>query len=123
MKEMAYIIAEPYSSADFLHGPVAMMETGFPVMCVLPSGAVSSTLYDTISKIRTDSHVELAVISDSSKALDLAQVPIPLPTGIPEWLSPIISIIPAQLFCYHLTNHKGLNAEQPRNIHKVTETK
>ena len=64
MKEMAYIIAEPYSSADFLHGPVAMMETGFPVMCVLPSGAVFSTLYDTISKIRSDSHVELAVISE-----------------------------------------------------------
>lgn len=123
MKEMAYIIAEPYSSADFLHGPVAMMETGFPVMCVLPSGAVFSTLYDTISKIRTDSLVELAVISDSNKALDLAQVPIPLPKGIPEWLSPIISIIPAQLFCYHLTFHKGINAEKPRNIQKVTETK
>lgn len=123
MKEMAYIIAEPYSSADFLHGPVAMMETGFPVMCVLPSGAVFSTLFDTIQKIQSDQHVELAIISDSKKALDLAQTPIQLPAGIPEWLSPIISIIPAQLFCYHLTNHKGLNAEKPRNIQKVTETK
>ncbi len=122
MKEMSYTVAEPYSSADFLHGPIAMMETGFPVMGVLPSGAVFSTLYDTLHKIRKEQNVELAIISDSEKALDLAQSPIPLPAGISEWLSPIISIIPAQLFCYHLTNHKGLNAENPRNITKVTET-
>ena len=123
MKEMSYTIAEPYSSADFLHGPVAMMETGFPVMAVLPSGAVFSTLYETLHKIRTEQNVELAIISDSQEALGLAQSPITLPAGIPEWLSPIISIIPAQLFCYHLTNHKGLNAEKPRNITKVTETR
>lgn len=122
MKEMAYIVAEPYSSADFMHGPIAMMETGFPVMCVLPSGGVFSTLFETVAKIRSEQHVELAVISDVKEALDLAQTPIPLPTGIPEWLTPIIGIIPAQLFCYHLTNHKGLDAEKPRIIKKVTET-
>ena len=123
MKEMSYVVAEPYSSADFLHGPVAMMETGFPVLAVLPSGAVFNTLFDTLQKIRKEQHVELTIISDSARALEMAQTPIPLPTGIPEWLSPIISIIPAQLFCYHLTNHKGLNAENPRIIQKVTETK
>lgn len=122
MKEMSYIITEPYSSADFLHGPVAMMETGFPVMGVLPSGVVFSTLFDTLQKIRTEQNVELTIISDSQRALDIAQSPIPLPAGIPEWLSPIISIIPAQLFCYHLTNHKGLNVEKSRNIQKITET-
>ena len=59
MKEMSYTVAEPYSSADFLHGPIAMMETGFPVMAVLPSGAVFSTLYDTLHKIRTEQNVRV----------------------------------------------------------------
>jgi len=55
--------------------------------------------------------------------LELAEVAIPIPEQVPEWLSPIISIIPAQLFSYYLTLAKGYDTEQPRTIHKVTETK
>ena len=66
--------------------------------------------------------IELAVISDDEKVLSLAHVPMPLPKGIPEWLSPIIAIIPGQLFAYHLTRHRGLNVDTPRTITKVTET-
>jgi glucosamine--fructose-6-phosphate aminotransferase (isomerizing) len=62
------------------------------------------------------------VISDQEGALRTAQSPIRLPAGIPEWLSPIIAIIPAQLFAYHLTRVKGYDTENPRSIHKVTET-
>ena len=56
------------------------------------------------------------------QVLDLAQMPIPLPKGIPEWISPILSIIPGQLFAYHLTRHRGINPEAPRIITKITET-
>jgi glucosamine--fructose-6-phosphate aminotransferase (isomerizing) len=62
------------------------------------------------------------IISDQLEALELAQTPLALPTGIPEWLSPIVSIVPAQLFAYGLTRAKGYNTETPRSIHKVTET-
>jgi glucosamine--fructose-6-phosphate aminotransferase (isomerizing) len=62
------------------------------------------------------------VISDSDEALSLAQSPIPLPKGVPEWLSPLVSIVPAQLFAYHLTLAKGYSTEAPRTIQKVTET-
>ena len=69
-----------------------------------------------------DQSAELVVISDDKRALSLAQSPIPLPAGIPEWLTPIVGILPAQLFAYHLTRAKGLNPDKPRIIGKVTET-
>jgi glucosamine--fructose-6-phosphate aminotransferase (isomerizing) len=62
------------------------------------------------------------VISDDKRALSLAQSPIQLPDGMPEWLTPIVGIIPAQLFSYDLTKAKGLDPEKPRTIWKVTET-
>jgi glutamine---fructose-6-phosphate transaminase (isomerizing) len=123
LKELTYVEAEPYSSADFMHGPIAMVDQGFPVMVVNPSGMVHDSILELMRDLKQNQRAELAVISDQKDALDMAQAPIPLPAGIPEWLSPIVSIIPAQLFCYHLTHHRGLSTEAPRAIHKVTETK
>jgi glucosamine--fructose-6-phosphate aminotransferase (isomerizing) len=122
LKELSYVAAEPYSSADFLHGPIALVETGFPVMAVAPQGKVFSSMLEVLVQVRREQGAELVVISDSDLALELAQSPIRLPTGIPEWLTPPISIIPAQLFAYHLTRVKGYDPESPRVIHKVTET-
>ncbi len=122
-KELSYIAAEPYSTADFLHGPIALVEPGFPVMAVAPSGKAFATICDPLKKMVANNKVDLAVISDQAPLLEIAQTPIRLPHGIPEWLSPIIAIIPGQLFAYHLTRHRGLDTESPRIITKVTETK
>jgi len=122
LKELTYVVAEPYSSADFRHGPIAMVEQGFPVLAVAPDGEVFDTLKDLLVHLRQDMQAELVVISDRKDALDLAHVPVELPAGIPEWLTPMVSIIPAQLFAYHLTKAKGFDTETPRSIRKVTET-
>jgi glucosamine--fructose-6-phosphate aminotransferase (isomerizing) len=123
LKEMTYAHAEPYSSADFLHGPLAMIAPGFPVLSVAPSGALFDVLIDLIKQLRQAYGADLVVISDDPEALALAHTPIALPGGIPEWISPLVSIIPAQLFAYHLARARGYDTEQPRNIHKVTETR
>jgi len=122
MKELSYVMADPYSSADFLHGPIAMVESGFPVMAVAPDGRVFKDIMTLMQQLRNDLLAELVVISDQPAALELAQSPLALPPGIPEWLTPLVAIVPAQLFAYHLTRAKGYNVEQPRIIHKVTET-
>lgn len=122
LKELTYIVAEPYSFADFQHGPIALVERGFPVMVVSPLGAVSVPSLEMIGKLKNLFSAELVVISNDPLALELADTPISIPADIPEWLSPMISIIPAQLFAYHLTVAKGFNTEQPRSIHKITET-
>ena len=123
LKELTYVEAEPYSSADFLHGPIAMVERGFPVMAIVPSGKVFDSLMSLLDHLKQAQLAELVVISDARTALELAQSPIALPADIPEWLTPIVGIVPAQLFSYHLTHVKGYDTEKPRSLHKVTETR
>jgi glutamine---fructose-6-phosphate transaminase (isomerizing) len=122
LKELTYLIAEPYSSADFQHGPIAMVEGGFPVLAVAPNGKVQETMRDMLTRLRKEKDAELVIISDDADILALAQSPIQLPPQIPEWLTPLVSIIPAQLFACHLTEVKGYDPEKPRSITKVTET-
>ena len=122
LKELTYVIAEPYSSADFQHGPIAMVEGGFPVLAVAPNGRVRESMQDMLTRLRKQKDAELVVISDHADVLALAQSPIQLPPQIPEWLTPLVSILPAQLFACHLTKVKGYDTETPRSITKVTET-
>lgn len=123
LKELTYVEAEPYSSADFQHGPVAMVARGFPVMAVLPAGMVFDSMMKLLEHLQTDLLAELVVISNAPEALSLAMSPVMIPTGVPEWLSPLVGIVPAQLFSYYLTIAKGYDANQPRTISKVTETR
>jgi glucosamine--fructose-6-phosphate aminotransferase (isomerizing) len=123
LKELTHVEAEPYSSADFQHGPIAMIERGFPVMAVAPRGKVFDSLLDVLMHLRKHFLAELLVVSNAKKALSLAQIPFTIPNDIPEWLSPLVSIVPAQLFAYHLTLAKGFDPDRPRMIHKITETK
>ncbi len=123
LKELTYVEAEPYSSADFQHGPIAMVDRGFPVMVVAPRGRVLQPLLEVMTQLRKQFQAELLVISNARRALSLAQVPFSIPEDVPEWLTPLVGILPAQLFSYHLTLVKGYNPDQPRSIHKVTETR
>ena len=112
LKELTYIGAEPYSSADFAHGPIAIVDRGFPVMAIAPKGMVFDSMLEMISKLKNELNAELVLISNDQAALKLAQVALPLPVDVPEWLSPIPAIATGQLFAYHLTCVKGYNPEQ-----------
>lgn len=122
LKELTYVVAEPYSSADFQHGPIAIVESGFPILAIAPSGKVFDNFLPLLQQLRHQRKAELVVISDRAEALAEAQSPMPLPRGIPEWLSPIPAIVPAQLFACCLTQAKGYDTEAPRSLRKVTET-
>jgi glutamine---fructose-6-phosphate transaminase (isomerizing) len=120
LKELAAIGAEPYSSVDFRHGPIALVEDGFPVLAVAPSGLVSAGLVALLRTLVEERRAELVAISDVQGALELARSPIPLPAGIPEWISPMVCVIPTQLFVFALTRARGLDPEHPRGLTKVT---
>jgi glucosamine--fructose-6-phosphate aminotransferase (isomerizing) len=123
LKELVYVVAEPYSSADFLHGPIAIVEQGFPVMVVVNKGAVFEEMLSVINRLKDQHRASVLVISNHKKALAKADIQIPLPEEMPEWISPLVSIVPAQLFCYWLTKLKGFDPEAPRRLTKVTKTK
>jgi len=76
-----------------------------------------------LRRLKKEIFAELVVISNRRKALALAQVPLTIPADVPEWLSPLVAIVPAQLFAHHLTASMGFDTDAPRIIHKVTRTK
>jgi glutamine---fructose-6-phosphate transaminase (isomerizing) len=121
LKELTYIMATAYSSADFRHGPIATIESGLPVFLVMPAGATFDDMYDLALELQRRGS-ELLVISDSEQALSLARTAFPISPGVPEWLSPLTTIIPGQLFVLHLALTIGLNPDIPRGLHKVTRT-
>ncbi len=122
LKELAYIVTEPYSSADFQHGPIAIVEHGFPVMAVAPRGRTHKEMLALLRRLKNQHRADLLVISDDDETLSLATTPLALPADVPEWLSPLVSIVVGQLFAYHLTGAKGLDPDQPRGLQKVTHT-
>lgn len=122
LKELTYTMVEPYSSADFMHGPLALIEHGFPVIVVAPSGVMLPEIKEFMSTLH-GRDAELLVISDDAEALEMARVPLLLPAGVPEWLSPLVSIVPGQQFALHLAAAKDYDPDHPRGLKKVTETR
>jgi glucosamine--fructose-6-phosphate aminotransferase (isomerizing) len=123
LKELAYVEAEPFSSADFQHGPIAMVRTGFPVLGIVVGGSVASSMLPLVRQLRNELAAELVLISNLDEPLDLAQTQFRIAPEIPEFLTPMVGIVVGQMFAYHLALAKGLDPEEPRTISKVTETR
>lgn len=121
IKELTRTVTEPYSSADFRHGPVATVRDGFPVILVATQGAAFQDVFSLAKDVRSLG-AELLTISDDLDLLSLAHFAMPLPAGLPEWLTPIIAILPGQLFALALAEAKGLDPDNPVGLKKVTET-
>ncbi len=121
LKEMTYTVVEPYSSADFLHGPLALVAPGFPVLTVAPSGRMLAEMKAFMATAKARG-AELIVISDDAEARALGRVALALPAGIPEWLSPVCAIIPGQLLAMHLAHARDFDPDRSRALHKVKET-
>ncbi len=122
LKELTYIVTEPYSSADFRHGPVAIVERGFPAIVVAPQGQVYPDML-ALTRELAAREAELIVVSGQDEPLQLAQTPLRLPVVLPEWLSPFTCIVPGQLLAMHVTLAKGYDLDHPRGLKKVTETR
>jgi glucosamine--fructose-6-phosphate aminotransferase (isomerizing) len=121
LQELAHFLVQPYSTADFEHGPLALAEPGFAVLAVAPSGVAFDGQFEVLERLRHEFEARLLVISDVEQALALDEG-LALPGGVPAWLSPIVEIVPGQLYAYHLTAARGLDPDRPRTIGKVTET-
>lgn len=122
LKELNYLIAESYSSADFMHGPIAVVDSGFPALVVAPSGRMFDTMRAFSLELGSRG-AELLIISDCQTLLANAVTPLPLPEGVPEWLSPIVAVVPGQLFALHLTLVRRNDPDRPAGLQKVTVTR
>jgi glutamine---fructose-6-phosphate transaminase (isomerizing) len=109
IKELAGVAAEPASPADFLHGPVAMLDPGFPVLAIAPSGGAA--LRDVLAAAR-ERDADVTVIGDGGLHVE----------PVPEWLSPLCAVVPAQLLAVGAAERRGVDVDRPVGLQKVTRT-
>ncbi len=121
LMETSYIVAERFSSADFLHGPIALIERDFPVIMFLPPGKAFRDLFRLAERLHKLS-AETVVISSAGARLPSTTRVIRVPGTISEIYTPIPYIVPGQLFAAHLAAVKGLDPDKPRSLEIVTRT-
>lgn len=123
LMETCYVVAERFSAADLLHGPIAMIEHSFPSFVFAPQGVAWPGLKETLEKLQK-LRAETLVITDEGNpaAAESGKRMICLPYELPELYTPIPYIVPAQLFAAELAAQKGFDPDQPRTLSKVTKT-
>ena len=121
LMETCYVVAERFSSADFLHGPLAMVERHFPVILFAPPGVMLPGVKDLIKRL-SELHADTLCITSDLDAAARCSRAVVMPREIDEFLAPIPYIIPGQLFAALLAEAKGLDPDSPRSLSKVTRT-
>ena len=115
LKETALVHAEPFSSADFLHGPVAVAGAGFPALIVSPPGGAAARDLSGLARSLARKGCPVLTIGPAGGGLPLPRVP--------ELFSPMVAVVPGQLLALALALDRGLDPDRPKGLHKVTETR
>jgi len=121
LMETCYVIAERFSAADFLHGPIALIEHDFPAFMFMPPGKTFKDMREVTARLRK-LRAEVVAISAPETRIPAATRVIRVPGKFPEIYSPIPYIVPGQVFAALLAEIKGLNPDKPRSLHIVTRT-
>lgn len=123
MMETCYILADRFSAADFLHGPIAMVERSFPVFLFTPAGPTWPGMRDMLTTL-AELKAETLIFTDRGHREAAAMNPraVIVPATLKELYTPIPYIIPAQMFTAFLAEQKGLDPDRPRTLSKVTRT-
>ena len=144
LEETCYIVSTPFSTADFKHGPAALIDRGLPVIMFAPPGRTSADSFELLQLLR-ERGADCLVITEDERLQELASTSIRLElpelttpvspgasaagngnnaqTSVAELLAPIPYIVPGQLFAHYLARYKGLNPDQPRGLTKITRTR
>ena len=119
LKELAGILADAASSADFRHGPIALVEPDFPALLFAPSGRTRDDMLALAQELRARGG-DVLIFSDTDDAL--VGRTLRLPVAVDEWLSPLVSIVPGQLLALYIAQARTPDVDKPRGLRKVTLT-
>jgi glucosamine--fructose-6-phosphate aminotransferase (isomerizing) len=125
LMEIAYVPAIAFPAGESKHGPISLIEPGFPVVFICPKdGQTHKTLIGNIQEMKARGASIISIIEEGDEEIKaLSDDYVEVPTGIPEVLSPIPFIIPLQLLAYYIAVEKGLNPDMPRNLAKSVTVK
>jgi glutamine---fructose-6-phosphate transaminase (isomerizing) len=122
IRELSGAAFEPFSSADLLHGPIAALGADRPVVLIAPSGPALASLRAAVPKLR-ERGAPIVAITDDADALAEADTPLPLARTVPEWLSPLVTVVPGQVIALRLATLRGGDVDRPHGLTKITLTR
>ncbi len=118
LKEISYIHAEGYPAAEMKHGPIALIDEMMPVVFLAPNDAVYQKVLSNMEEVRARGGKVIAIVNECDAEVErLANACMAIPVTH-ELLSPILTVIPLQLFAYYVAVRRGCNVDQPRNLAK-----
>ena len=118
LKEISYLHAEGYPAGEMKHGPIALLQEGFPVVAVVPGGPSRDKLISNLMEARARGASVLAVADENSGEMsDVVDLMLTVPSVHPI-LQPVVTVVPLQLLAYHVAVDLGLDVDQPRNLSK-----
>src|SRR5262249_27443869 len=122
LKEISYIHAEGYPAAEMKHGPIALVDENTPSVFLVPRGAIFEKVMSNLEEVRARGGPVIAVTSEgddevtelvSAKADEVIAVP-----DVPEYLQPLVTVVPLQLLAYHVALLRNCDVDKPRNLAK-----
>jgi glutamine---fructose-6-phosphate transaminase (isomerizing) len=105
-----------------MHGPVAAIGEGWPVFAVAPSGPALGAMAEAVGAVAARG-ARTVVISDDAGLRARAEIGLPLLPGVPEWLSPLVAVVPGQLAAMRLAQLRGIDLDAPLGLSKITLTR
>ncbi|MGZ8794613.1 MAG: SIS domain-containing protein [Gaiellaceae bacterium] len=122
IRELSGAQFEAFSAADLLHGPIAALKRGRPAIVIAPAGRTLASMRIAVEKVR-ERGAEVIAISDDEKFLAESDTPLPLVPGVPEWLSPLLTVVPGQVAAVRLATLRQADVDSPVGLTKITLTR
>lgn len=118
LKEISYLHAEGYPTAEMKHGPIALIDPETPCVFVAPRGPLHAKTLSNVEEVRARGGPVISVGTEGDEALSgLSDVFLPVP-DVPEVIQPLVSVVPLQLLAYHVARLRGCDIDKPRNLAK-----
>jgi glucosamine--fructose-6-phosphate aminotransferase (isomerizing) len=122
--EIAYVPSIAFPAGESKHGPISLIEPGFPVVFICPPDGTRKTLIGNIMEMKARGASVIVVCEEGDKEIiSLADDYVEITAGIPEVLSPIPYVVPLQLFAYYVALERGCDPDMPRNLAKSVTVK
>jgi len=124
LMEIAYVPSIAFPAGESKHGPISLVEEGFPVVFICPKDDTHKTVIGNIMEMKARGASIIAIIEEGDEEIKrLADDYVEIPKGVPDVLSPIPFVVPLQLLAYYMAVEKGYDPDKPRNLAKSVTVK
>ncbi len=118
LKEISYIHAEGYPAAEMKHGPIALVDRHTPSVFLLPRGAIFDKVMNNLEEVKARGGPVIAIACEGDEEVAARADEVIYVPDVPDYLQPLVTVVPLQLLAYHIAVLRGCDVDKPRNLAK-----